>query len=76
MDTTGASHHVSSQPRSLGVGRGAGDTAQERLQLLRLPLTNAPWQRAARAEGGECPSTCCLGIISAGRRAHAGAGWL
>lgn len=52
-DTTGASRHVSSQPGSLGVGRGAGDTAQEQLQLLCLPLTDAPWQRAARAGAGE-----------------------
>lgn len=54
-DTTGTSHHVSSGPGSLGVGRGAGGTGQERLQLLCLPLTDAPWQRAARAGGGECP---------------------
>ena len=54
-DTTGASRHVSSQPGSLGVGRGAGGTGQEQLQLLCLPLTDAPWQRAARAGGGKCP---------------------
>ena len=51
----GSSRHMSSQPGSLGVGRGAGGTSQEQLQLLCLPLTDAPWQRAARAGAGECP---------------------